>query len=337
MRHIVTMILLAAATLASCGSGKASSAQAAESGADEHAGRRAAVPFDSDSAYAYVARQVDFGPRVPGTDTHDACGRWLAAELRRHGADTVITHSCTATAYDGTRLPLTNIMARYNPGAHERLLLVAHWDTRPMADQESDPERRAQAIDGANDGASGVGVLLEIARRLGAGDIVTTRHGIDILLVDGEDYGAPEDAVGAGDDTWCLGTQEWIKAMPYGPDDRVNAIVLDMVGGRGATFAPEMLSSYLVPDMVAAVWAAAARLGLQQRFVSGTGAAVTDDHLYLNRAGIPAIDIIESSHPATGSFNPTWHTLDDTIDNIDPATLGDVGATVTEYINTIQQ
>jgi len=330
-------ILATAAGLTACAGGAASASDATTPRSDGSARTVAVSPFDADSAYANVARQVGFGPRVPGTDGHRRCGRWLAAELRRHGADTLIEQNCTATAYDGTRLGLTNIMARYNPGARRRLLLVAHWDTRPMADGESDPSRRATPIDGANDGASGVGVLLEVARLLGGGGLKPAADtGVDILLVDGEDYGAP-DGEEAGEDTWCLGTQYWAARMPYTPEDRVEGIVLDMVGGRGAVFTREALSEYFAPELNMRVWATAARLGLDKRFVSRPGGAVTDDHLYINRAGIPCIDIIEASHPDTGSFNPTWHTLDDNIANIDPATLGDVGAVVAEFVKTYNQ
>lgn len=323
-------------SLMSCASG-GNTSSSATSRADAST-EAVTVTFDADSAYSYVARQTAFGPRVPNTTAHDECGRWLAAELRRHGADTVITQPCVMTAYDGTQLRLTNIMAQYAPELNDRILLVAHWDSRHMADNESDPVRRRRPIDGANDGASGVGVLLETARQTGAGAVTPAKVGVDILLVDGEDYGEPSDGIDENADSWCLGTQYWTEHQPYPAGTRLRgAILLDMVGGRGAVFPREQLSDYFAPQLNNAVWAVAARLGLGDRFPQRQGGGITDDHLYLNRAGIPAIDIIESAHPATGSFNPTWHTLDDNIDNIDRETLGAVGAVVTEYIRTLQQ
>ena len=281
--------------------------------------------FDTDSAMAYLYAQTLFGPRVPGTEAHRLCGDYLASTLRRLGADTVIEQHVVATAWNGDRLPLRNILARFNrQDGVAPILLVAHWDSRPWADSETDPDRASRPIDGANDGASGVAVLLEIARQAQAHGTLAP---LDILLVDGEDYGARGDE---GDEaSWCLGTQEWLKSDPYsGVRTPRYALLLDMVGGRGARFHRERLSEAYAPAIVDMVWNAAAKLGLSDRFVNSAGGAVVDDHLFINRAGIPAVDIIESINPATGSFNPTWHTLDDTYENIDPAALTDAGLLV---------
>lgn len=282
--------------------------------------------FSADSAMAFLRHQVDFGPRVPGSRAHKACGDYLVQELRRLGADTVIEQRVDVTAWNGDRLPLRNIMGRFNPDSREpRLLLVAHWDSRPWADAQG----VMTPIDGANDGASGVAVLLEIARLAGVADI---DRPVDILLVDGEDYGSHDDAT--GDETsWCLGTQQWVKAMPYDFATLPRyAILLDMVGGRNAKFHRELISDYMAREYVDLIWQQAERIGLADRFINRQGGAVVDDHLFLNRAGIPAVDIIESMHPETGSFNPTWHTLNDNIDNIDPETLGIVGRLVENLI-----
>lgn len=285
------------------------------------------VRFDADSAYAFVKRQVDMGPRVPGSAAHALCGEWLVSELVRFGADSVFVQPFEAVAFDGTRLSLSNVMGMYAPERERRVLLVAHYDTRPWADHDVDESLRDVPIDGANDGASGVGVLLEIARQIGARrpDV-----GVDFLFVDGEDYGDGGD--GAGSElSWCLGSQHWVTDMPYESDRVVAGILLDMVGGRGARFHREMLSEYMAPELNAAVWDVARRLG-KSRFVNEPGGGVTDDHLFLNRAGVKTIDIIENYHPATGSFNPVWHTSADNMSVIDRETLGDVGAVVTEYI-----
>ncbi len=282
-----------------------------------------AVPeFSADSAYANVAAQVAFGPRIARSEAHEHCGRWLADELRRHGADTLLLQQ---TDLDGFG-PMTNILGRFNPGAEKRVLLLAHWDSRPIADEDPDPANRSRAIDGANDGASGVGVLLEIARLIG-NEAPTV--GVDILFVDAEDAGEE-----GRDDSWARGTQYFARNLPYGPGVPMPeyAVLLDMVGGRGALFPRELFSDYNCRMLTSRVWALAKSLGLGARFVDRTGGAVTDDHLPLMRAGIPAIDIIETDNPQTGSFNPTWHTLADNLDNIDRETLGDVGRLVTSLI-----
>lgn len=282
--------------------------------------------FDADSAYAFVAAQVAFGPRVPGSDAAERCGDWLVSQLRRFGASNITEQRAEVVAYNGDILPIRNITAQFAPDASERILLLAHWDSRPWADEERDPAEREKPIDGANDGASGVGVILEIARQLSQHQPKT---GVDILLVDAEDYGRRSDAPDVdNDNSWCLGTQYW-TAHPTLALESINyAVLLDMVGGKDAVFPREQLSEMAAPQIVDLVWKAAARASASERFPNRRGGAVMDDHVYLLRAGVPAIDIIESAHPATGSFPPYWHTHADNIDNIDPATLGAVGRTI---------
>jgi Predicted aminopeptidases len=294
------------------------------------------LPFDADSAYRLIERQLDFGYRVPGTPSHDRCGDWLAAELASRGADTVLVQRGEVTAWNGDRLPIANIMGRWNPDAEKRVLLLAHWDSRPWADRESDAAKRDKPIPGANDGGSGVAVLLELARGLSDSGL---DKGVDILFVDAEDYGTPEHAsVWSEDseDTWCLGTQYWLKNLPefngrvYKPD---YAILLDMVGGYDAKFHREYFSGRLAPKIVDKVWSAAAQAGHGNRFVNDAGSPVTDDHVYLLKAGIPAVNIIECANSETGTFNPTWHTHADGIGAIDRETLKAVGETVARVLS----
>lgn len=301
------------AALGACSQGKATTGQADSTAVPE----TPRVEFSADSAYAYVARQVAFGPRVPNTAAHKAAGQWLASELRRHGAGVTEQHA-RLRAYDGTELEALNILGRYNPTAQQRTLLVAHWDCRPWADQDPDPAKRKQPVDGANDGASGTGVLLEIARQLNR---QAPAQGVDILFVDAEDWGAENN-----EESWALGARHFVSHMPegYRPDQ---VILLDMVGGRGAVFSREYFSEQSAPALAERVWATAAALGHGRMFVNRMGSAVTDDHVQFIEAGIPAIDIIEYN-PRNGGFNPTWHTTSDTMDNIDPATLAAVGETV---------
>lgn len=319
MKRYIPVLIIVLLAVGGCSAGAGKSAVASAPTGLE------ASPFDADSAYAYVKAQVGFGPRVPGSSAHDECGRWLESELGRHGADTVITQIATVSDRRGGTMPVRNIMGRYNAGASKRVLLLAHWDTRPWADSDPDVSNRGKPIDGANDGASGVGVLLEIARQMGQR---LPSVGVDILFVDAEDSGSHND-----DDSWALGTQHWVSAMPYGAADLpVYGILLDMVGGQDARFPCEYYSQRMAPAVLARVWATARAIGLADRFPDEYGGGVTDDHVHVNRAGIPCIDIIECANPATGSFNPTWHTLDDNMEAIDVSTLGAVGATVATVI-----
>lgn len=286
--------------------------------------------FNADSAYSYVARQVSFGPRVPGSDGHKACRQWLLQTLGSFNPDTLIVQDAEVTAYNGDILPISNIFAGFNMSSPKRVLLVAHWDTRPWADKESTAEDRTKPIPGANDGASGVGVLLEIARNLA---LKAPQVGVDILLVDAEDYGQSEGFAGEAD-SWCLGSQYWVKHMtPYSMRNRpVYGILLDMVGAAGAQFHYEIFSQSEARVPTIKVWSEADRLGYSDVFVREKGSPVIDDHIVLTRAGIPTTDIIESQHPETTSFHPSWHTLGDDMSNIDRRTLGAVGNTVLNVV-----
>lgn len=313
-------ILLATLALAACGKGSAST-EAAETPSAETT--LSAAPFDADSAYAYVERQVAFGPRVPGTEAHRRAGEWLAAELRRHGAE-VILQKTDLTAFDGTRLPAVNIFGRFNPEASQRILLLAHWDCRPWADKDPDPTRRKEPVDGANDGASGVGVLLEIARQLGVSD---SGKGVDILFVDAEDWGTDNN-----ENSWALGTRYFVENPPVDDYRPHEAILLDMVGGEGARFCREYFSQQTAPALNDAIWRTGSALGYNSLFINRMGGAVTDDHIQLIEHGIPAIDIIEFNPDAESGFNPRWHTTSDNMEGIDRATLKAVGETVATYL-----
>lgn len=282
--------------------------------------------FSGDSAYAYVARQVEFGPRVPGTASHDACVEWLVGTLRGFGADTVMIIGTETTAWNGDRLPVRNILARFKGTSASRpILLAAHYDTRPWADEDSDPDARLHPFDGANDGASGVGVLLEIARNIGKEQ---TTVPVDILLTDVEDYGSS-----GFDSSWCLGAQQFAGDLPYAPGDMPRwGILLDMVGGHDAHFPREYFSVQYASVPTAKVWDVAGKLGLRNRFPMSMGGAITDDHIPLTAAGIHTTDIIESANSQTGSFPPSWHTREDNLSNIDATTLSDVGRTVLNVV-----
>ncbi|WP_439183891.1 M28 family peptidase [Carboxylicivirga taeanensis] len=286
--------------------------------------------FNSDSAYHYVAQQVAFGPRVPNTAEHAACANYLASELKRFGAD-VIVQEADVIAFDNTVLKAKNIIGQYNPEKSNRILLFAHWDTRPFADYDKDAAKRNTPIDGANDGGSGVGVLLEIARQIGqAGH----QLGIDIIFFDAEDYGRPAHLdVPYKEDTWCLGSQYWGKNPHKQNYTARYGILLDMVGAQNALFYKELYSLDFAPEIVDRVWNTAADLGYGQYFVFEQGGMITDDHVYVNQlTNIPCIDIIQHDPTSPTSFGSHWHTHDDNMDNIDKNTLKAVGQTVLEVI-----
>lgn len=286
--------------------------------------------FDGDSAYAFVKKQVDFGPRNPGSAGHIACGDWMVAFLKQY-ADTVIEQTGTVTAFNGQKLPLRNIIASWAPEKKERILLVAHWDTRPFADK--DTERKNEPILGANDGGSGVGILLEIARKLKE---EAPALGVDIFLTDVEDFGQPSDAMETDANallSWCLGSQYWAK-NPHVPNYTARyGILLDMCGTANADFYREQLSMQYAPHVVQKVWSAAAALGYGQTFLPETKYFVgIDDHVIINREmRIPTIDIIGYDE-GTKAFDPSWHTHKDDMSVIDKATLEAVGRTVMHVV-----
>lgn len=318
----VMCLPLAGAALLSCGSSKKNSTPT------EEAGTRTfiqAPAFNADSAYSYIDAQVGFGPRVPNSAAHKACGDYLAAQLRRFGAE-VYEQNAELIAYDGTILKGRNIVGAYKPETRKRVLLCAHWDSRPYADQDEEKYHRTP-IDGANDGASGVGVLLEIARQI---QMKAPEIGIDIAFFDAEDYGIPEFYKGMyKQDTWCLGSQYWGR-IPHVSDYKARfGILLDMVGGKDATFFYEGYSARTAHNAMKKIWNMAERLGYGRYFVKEEGGEVTDDHVYVNRyRQIPCVDIIHYDMNGSTGFNPTWHTVDDTMEHIDKATLQAVGQTV---------
>ena len=280
--------------------------------------------FNADSAYAYIARQVAFGPRVPNTEAHKACAAYLASELERHGAN-VFIQKAVLTAYTGDKLNAQNIIGSFDPDKTRRVLLFAHWDTRPFADQDKDPANHNKPIDGADDGGSGVGVLLEIARQTG---IQKPDIGVDIIFFDAEDYGSSSVA-----NSFCLGSQYWAK-NPHIPNYRAEyGILLDMVGAKGANFYKEFYSVKYASRYVEKVWTTARELGYGKFFINAKGGMIYDDHVPVNEIRrIPSIDIINLDSDNENDFGAHWHTLKDNMDIISKETLKAVGQTVLTVI-----
>jgi Zn-dependent M28 family amino/carboxypeptidase len=269
--------------------------------------------FDGEVARTYVARQLEFGPRIPGTAGHAAMAEWLEAEARTR-ADTVLVQRWTHRSAAGVDLPLVNVIARFRPEATERLLFLAHWDTRPVSDAygSSDP---TAPLPGANDGGSGVAILLGIADVL---QRTPPEIGVDLLFVDGEDYGEF-----ATDTDVLLGAKYYAANMLPGPKPRF-AVLFDMVGHANPQFRKEGNSVIAASAAVDLVWGVAADLGYQDVFLPEVGDPITDDHVPLQRVGVAAIDIIE--------IYPHWHTPEDTLDKISAGTLQKVGNVATAVI-----
>jgi Zn-dependent M28 family amino/carboxypeptidase len=276
------------------------------------AGPRETTPFDGDAALAYVQEQVAFGPRVPNTDGHRRTGDWIEAKLRG-AADSVEVQSWTHVTGQGDSLTMRNFIGRFRPDATERVLLLAHWDTRPRADKEPNLGRQQQPIPGANDGASGVAVLLGVADVLRA---TAPAFGVDLLFVDGEDWGTDF----SGPDA-LIGSRYYARQLPR---DRhpLFAVLFDMVGDADLEFQPEANSVTGAPEVVTRVWNVARDLGYARVFRSDRQVSLTDDHIPLLEAGVRAIDVIDFEY---GPNNRYWHTLEDTPDKVSARSLKIVG------------
>lgn len=288
--------------------------------------------FNADSAYIYLQEQCDFGPRTMNSVAHDKCEKWIIQKFEQYGCK-VTTQKATLNGYDGTPLRSTNIMASYNPKATTRIMFCAHWDCRPWADNDPDSTNWHKPIIAANDAASGVGVMIELARILKGSGL---ELGVDFICFDAEDYGTPQWFEGEDPgDTWALGAQYFANNLPEGYAPRYG-ILLDMVGGVGAKFYREGMSMQYAPAIVKKVWNAARQVGYGSYFPKDDGGMITDDHIPVNQtANIPCIDVIPY-YPdcAQSSFGPTWHTIADNMDNIDKNTLKAVGQTMVQVLFT---
>ncbi len=285
--------------------------------------------FSADSAFLFTKKQVDFGPRVPGSAAHAECLNFIEQKLKEYAPDVHI-QSFETTIWNGKRMTGKNIIASFDPTNARRILLAAHWDSRPTADHDPDPANYKKPVPGANDGASGVGVLLEIARAISQ---QAPNVGIDIVFFDLEDWGTPENERSEMKDTWCLGAQYWSENSHVANYDAMYGILLDMVGCRNPYFRKDGVSMYYAADIVQKVWEHAHALGYEAFFSTQENNGLIDDHLYINQfAKIPTIDIIQYD-PATGtSFFPQWHTVNDDMAHVEKSTLEIVGRTVLRTI-----
>ena len=287
--------------------------------------------FIADSAMAYCQAQCDFGPRTMNSKAHDLCEEWIVNKFKGFGLE-VETQKADLTGWDGTKLHSTNIIAHFNPQAERRILICAHWDSRPWADNDPDSTNWHKPVLAANDGASGVGVMLEVARLLQ--NDTTLAIGVDLVCFDAEDYGTPQWAEKNenSENTWALGAQYWAKNLPEGYKPQFG-ILLDMVGGQGAKIYQEQNSIRYAASIVDKVWSAARHAGFSSVFANEVGGGVTDDHIPVNEAGIPTVDIIPFYPDCRqSSFGPTWHTINDDMEHLDINTLKAVGQTLIQVI-----
>ena len=331
----IPLLLLLIVAIVACSNNSSKSAADNDSEGDATKATVQVPQFSADSAYQYIQTQADFGPRVPNTAAHKACGEFLAKKLEEFGAKVYNQHA-DLVAYDNTILKARNVIGAYNPESKRRVLLCAHWDSRPWADNDPDSTNWRKPVMGANDGASGVAVMLEIARQLQADKKLNPNIGVDFVCFDTEDWGTPQWADVQDDgDTWALGAQYWSENKPEGYNPRFG-ILLDMVGGQGAKFYREGMSMQYAGGIVKKVWAAARQAGFGSYFPKSDGGMITDDHIPVNeKAKIPTVDVI-AYYPdcQQSSFGPTWHTVSDDMAHLDKNVLKAVGQTVIQVLYT---
>ena len=314
--------------------------KAAETTAPPEAALPKAPAFNADSAYAFTAQQVAFGPRVPNSKAHIATGNWLVAKLKSYGLK-VMEQPFEAMTFDGTNIHARNIIAQYQPQAARRVAIFGHWDTRPFADDDKDPKKKNKPMDGASDGASAVAVALEMARVLSQQpDSLAPGVGVDFIFFDAEDWGYDSPTQSEkknqldGSESWCLGSQYWAAHLLPAGYKAEYGVLLDMVGAKGATFTREETSRTNALFALDKIWAVAAQLGYSDFFRYQDTGGITDDHVYTNKAGVPTIDIYHYNSP-TNFFPAYHHATSDNMSIIDRKSLKAVGQTMlqTLYVN----
>ena len=291
------------------------------------------IEFNADSAYAFCAAQCSFGPRIMNSEAHELCGQWIQKKFQQYGYQ-VTLQQADLKGYDGTLLKMTNIICQKPKAKSQkpRILLCAHWDSRPWADNDPDSANWRKPVMAANDGASGVAVMLEMARLLQQHD--SARVDVDFICFDAEDWGVPQWSDEVDADSWALGAQHWASSYKPTANSYQYGILLDMVGGQGAKFYQEGFSLQHARQIVEKVWQAASAAGYGSFFPNEMGGYITDDHNPVNeKANIPCIDII-NHYPdcEQSSFGPTWHTVNDDMQHIDRNTLQAVGQTLVQLI-----
>lgn len=328
IRSTPLSILLSSLMIISCHSSNTSQEKNADTKTSESASvyKQTSPDFNADSAYQTIAHEMQFGPRVSGTEANTLCGNWMANAFRMY-ADEVIEQKASIPIFTGKKLPIRNIIASFNPKAQKRVIICTHWDSRPYADNDPIESNHTLPVPAADDGASGVGILLEIARQLKAHPIDI---GVDLICYDAEDLGKSEH-----EDSYCYGSQYW-STHPHKPGYKADyGILLDMTGAANARFVWEAVSIEFAAPILQKVWDKANQLGYSNTFYYFRKGGITDDHYYMNTlAKIPTIDIIHYSESTRTGFPPHWHTIHDDLSVIDRNTLKQVGQTLLEVLFT---
>ena len=321
MRSLLSLSLLGSLLIALCS-------------CDRFRGPRTA--FSGESTLGYIKTQLDFGPRVPGTPGHRRTGDWIVAEMKKR-SDSVVVQSFTHVTAKGDTLPLRNILARINPAAQQRVLYVTHWDTRPTADEDPNLGNKRLPIPGSNDGASGVALLMGIADALKK---TAPIYGVDLLFVDGEDYGSFDgyNADSALTKSWdvLIGSTYFANHLPSSDYRPIFGVLFDMIGDKDLQIYQESNSISAAPEVVSRVWQTAADLGYSNYFISQNNQAVTDDHVPLLKRGLRVIDVIDIDYctqgtDCVGTPRNLHHTMQDTFDKVSAKSLqivGDVAVTL---------
>jgi len=329
-KYLLALMALSTLTFNSCGEKTASGNDRPDT-----IPMQACPTFNAENAYASIVTQCDFGPRVSGTKASVECGNWIVAQFQALGLE-VEEQKTNVTVWDGSSVPCRNIIARMNPENMDRILLCAHWDCRPWADNDPDEKNHKKPILAANDAASGVAMMLEIARAITT-DTVKVKTGIDFVCFDAEDLGWPDWAPVPNDVdtelTWCLGSRYWSQQAASNNYHARFGILFDMVGGRGSTFSKEGYSMQYAEPVVEMLWHIAHQIGYGHYFPLREGGAIIDDHVPVNQiAHVPTINIVPYHTNGPSSFGPTWHTVQDTPENIDVNVLEAVGQSVLQLI-----
>lgn len=292
------------------------------------------APFDVDSAYRFIAYQLSFGSRTPNSEAHKDCMEWIIKKLQSWGYD-VTTQQFNSVDYFGNKVKGYNIILNINPNVKNRVVLMAHWDSRQVADQDPVQENRSKPILAADDGASGVAVILEIARQVYLNKEIYNNIGIDIVFVDMEDVGHDSDD-GSSESNWCQGSRYWASQIKHSVDKPSYGILLDMVGAKDAKFYLEQYSKVYASRYQNMLWDTAYKLGYNNYFFKQNGGTITDDHVEVIKTGnIPMVDIINFDPNTQNGFGKHWHTQGDNMNIIDKNTLKAVGETIfTTIINS---
>lgn len=285
--------------------------------------------FNEDSAFYFIEKQVSFGPRIPNTEAHENCGFFLEEKLKSFNVN-VIVQATEVKNYKNETLKIKNLIAEFYPEKEKRIMLFAHWDSRPYSDFDADSTYRDSTFDSANDGASGVGVLLEIARLVSN---VEPETGVDVIFFDAEDQGEHNDENVYIETSWCLGSQYWTKNLHREKYSPIYCILIDLVGEKDARFTMEDNSRHFAGYLTKKIWELANEIGYSEYFVKKRTSGILHDHLFIGKnLGFKTLIITDYSDRTEIGYPTSWHTQNDNMQIIDKKTLNAVGEVLLNVI-----